>query len=249
MKLTGTQAQILTAAAAHPHGLALPPDRLPAAARQTVGKALLKAGLVTAVEEQDAEAGALWRIDGEPTLLRVTDAGMAAIGAELAAATSNVGAVDHGEQDAAQGRQREAPREYLDRESHYVWGRRCLLTVVEHDAPQSVEWRHHRLVLAVRPGMDEGRRGEVLEAWYREQLREEAKPLTAEWECRLGVRVDRVFIQRMKTRWGSCNPASHAIRLNTDLAKKPRECLEYILVHELVHLLDSNLQPQPSKAD
>ena len=67
MKLTGTQAQILTAAAAHPHGLALPPDRLPAAARQTVGKALLKAGLVTAVEEQDAEAGALWRIDGEPT--------------------------------------------------------------------------------------------------------------------------------------------------------------------------------------
>lgn len=59
-----------------------------------------------------------------------------------------------------------------------------------------------------------------------------------EWERRLGVRVDRVFIQRMRTRWGSCNPASHAIRLNTDLAKKPRECLEYILVHELVHLIE-----------
>lgn len=86
--------------------------------------------------------------------------------------------------------------------------------------------------------MDEGRRGEVLEAWYRDQLREKAKPLTAEWERRLGVHVEHVFIQRMKTRWGSCNPASHAIRLNTDLAKKPRECLEYILVHELVHLLE-----------
>ena len=142
------------------------------------------------------------------------------------------------QQRKLQAQVRETPREYLDRESHYVWGRRCLLRVVEHDAPPHVEWRHHRLVLAVRPGMDKGRRGEVLEAWYRDQLREEAKPLTAEWERRLGVRVDRVFIQRMKTRWGSCNAASHAIRLNTDLAKKPRECLEYILVHELVHLLE-----------
>lgn len=142
------------------------------------------------------------------------------------------------QQRKLQEQERETPREYLDRESHYVWGRRCLLRVVERDTPPSVEWRHHRLVLAVRPGMDEGRRGKVLEAWYRDQLREEAKPLMAEWERRLGVRVDRVFIQRMKTRWGSCNPASHAIRLNTDLAKKPRECLEYILVHELVHLLE-----------
>lgn len=142
------------------------------------------------------------------------------------------------QQRKLQEQERESPREYLDRESHYVWGRRCLLKIVEHDASPAVEWRHHRLVLVVRPGMEEGRRGEVLEAWYRDQLREEAKPLVAEWGRRLGVRVERVFIQRMKTRWGSCNPASHAIRLNTDLAKKPRECLEYILVHELVHLLE-----------
>jgi predicted metal-dependent hydrolase len=142
------------------------------------------------------------------------------------------------QQRKLQEQERETPREYLDRESHYVWGRRCLLRVVEHDAPPSVEWRHHRLILAVRPGMDEGRRADVLQAWYREQLREAAKPLTAEWERRLDVRVNRMFIQRMKTRWGSCNPASHAIRLNTDLAKKPRECLEYILVHELAHLLE-----------
>jgi hypothetical protein len=97
--------------------------------------------------------------------------------------------------------EQETPREDLDRESHYVWGRRCLLKVVEHDAPPAVEWRHHRLVLAGRPGMDEFRRGEVLEAWYPDQLREEAKVLTAEWESQLRVRVGRVFIQPMKTRW------------------------------------------------
>ncbi|MFC0386854.1 M48 family metallopeptidase [Muricoccus vinaceus] len=134
--------------------------------------------------------------------------------------------------------ERETPREYLDRESHYVWGRRCLLKIVERDSPPMVEWRHNKLILTVRPGMDADRRAEVVEAWYRDQLREEVKPLMADWERRLGVRVNRVFIQRMKTRWGSCNPISHAIRLNTDLAKKPRECLEYILVHELVHLLE-----------
>jgi len=142
------------------------------------------------------------------------------------------------QQRKLQEQDRETPREYLDRESHYVWGRRCLLKIVERDGPPTVEWRHHRLILTVRPGMDEGRRAEVVEAWYRDQLREEATPLMVEWERRIGVRVGRVFIQRMKTRWGSCNPVSHAIRINTDLAKKPRECLEYILVHEMVHLLE-----------
>ena len=133
---------------------------------------------------------------------------------------------------------RETPREYLDRESHYVWGRRCLLAVVERDAPPCAEWRHHRLTLSVRPGTAATRRAEVLEAWYREQLRAATQPVMAQWERRLGVRVERLFVQRMKTRWGSCNPAARTIRLNTDLAKKPRECLEYILVHELVHLLE-----------
>jgi predicted metal-dependent hydrolase len=90
----------------------------------------------------------------------------------------------------------------------------------------------------VRPGTDEVRRGEVLEAWYRDQLREQAKPVMAEWEKRLGVHVQRTFVQRMKTRWGSCNVARRSVRLNTDLAKKPLECLEYIIVHELVHLLE-----------
>lgn len=134
--------------------------------------------------------------------------------------------------------EREAPREYLERETHYVWGRRCLLSVIEHGAPPSVEWRHHRLTLSVRPATDAEGRAEVLGAWYRDQLRAVAHPLVARWEQRLGVSVDRLFVQRMRTRWGSCNPAASTIRLNTDLAKKPGECLEYIIVHELVHLLE-----------
>lgn len=140
------------------------------------------------------------------------------------------------QQKKLQDQERETPREYLDRESHYVWGRRCLLALVTRDAPPSVEWRHHRLTLSVRPGTTVARRAAVLEAWYREQLRAAVPALLARWEPRVGVRVDTVFVQRMKTRWGSCNHDARTIRLNTDLARKPRECLEYILVHELVHL-------------
>ena len=69
------------------------------------------------------------------------------------------------------------------------------------------------------------RRADVLEAWYRAQVREVVELMKAEWERRIGVHAGRLFVQRMKTRWGSCNPATHTIRLNTDLAKKPRECL------------------------
>jgi predicted metal-dependent hydrolase len=141
------------------------------------------------------------------------------------------------QQRKLQEQERETPREYLDRETHYVWGRRCLLSVTERDAPPSVEWRPHRLTLSVRPGTEALRRAEVLEAWYRDQLRAAAEPLVAQWQRRLGVRLERLFVRRMRTRWGSCNPRGRTIRLNTDLAKKPRECLEYILVHELAHLL------------
>lgn len=134
--------------------------------------------------------------------------------------------------------EREAPREYLDRESHYVWGRRYLLKRVERDAAPAIELRHSKLVMQVRPGTDEALCQEILESWYREQIRAAAPALIAKWEPVMGVTVGRVFVQRMKTRWGSCNPASRAIRLNTDLAKKPPECLEYIVAHEMAHLLE-----------
>lgn len=134
--------------------------------------------------------------------------------------------------------ERETPREYLERESHYVWGKRYLLRIVEENAAPKVELKHSTIVLHIRPGADENKRHEVLEEWYRRQLRQALPPLIAKWEPILGVKVQRVFVQRMKTRWGSCNPKSGYIRLNTDLAKKPRECLEYVLVHEMVHMLE-----------
>lgn len=134
--------------------------------------------------------------------------------------------------------EREMPREYLNRESHYVWGERYLLRIIEGDVPASVELSHRRMIFRARPGWNQRKKQELLEAWYREQLKVAAPPLIAKWERHMGVNVEKVFVQRMKTKWGSCNPRARTIRLNTDLAKKPRECLEYIVVHELVHLLE-----------
>lgn len=134
--------------------------------------------------------------------------------------------------------ERETPREYLDRESHFAWGKRYLLTVVEDDAAPVVELQHNRMVLRVRPGTDEARREAIVAEWYREQVKQAAPPLIARWEPLLGVRVRRFFVQRMKTKWGGCTPAASSIRLNAELAKKPRECLEYLIVHEMTHLLE-----------
>lgn len=135
--------------------------------------------------------------------------------------------------------ERESPREFLDRESHFVWGRRYLLSVLDGDCPSSVELSHSRLILRIRLGADNHhRRHDVLENWYRTQVREATPPLIAKWERLMGVKVERFFVQRMKTKWGSCNSRARTIRLNTDLAKKPRECLEYLIVHEMVHLLE-----------
>ena len=134
--------------------------------------------------------------------------------------------------------QRESRREYVDRETHYVWGKRCLLKVLEEDGAADVQLRHRTLLLRVRPGTDHGTREAVVAAWYRQAVREAVPPLVEIWEPRLSVTVSRVFVQQMKTRWGTCNPIARSIRLNTELAKKPRECLEYIVVHEMVHLLE-----------
>jgi predicted metal-dependent hydrolase len=133
--------------------------------------------------------------------------------------------------------ERETPREYLDRESHYVWGERYLLKVVECDNAPSVELKHRRMLLRVRPGTDDKRKQAIVEAWYREQLKRVVPSLVAKWEPAMGVKIEQVFIQKMKTKWGSCNPLWKSIRLNTELAKKPSECLEYIIVHEMAHLL------------
>jgi len=142
------------------------------------------------------------------------------------------------QQTKLQAQEREAPREYLDRESHYVWGRRYLLKVNEENTTPTVELKHNLMMLTVRPGAGLEKREAVVSAWYREQLRVAMLPLIAKWEPLLGVKADRIFVQRMKTKWGSCTPRRRSIRLNSELAKKPRECLEYVIVHELVHLLE-----------
>lgn len=134
--------------------------------------------------------------------------------------------------------ERETAREYLDRESHYVWGKRYLLRIVEADAAPAVRLKHSTLELSMRPSSDASRRREVLDAWYRDQLRGAVPTLLNKWEPLLGVRTQRILVQHMKTKWGSCNPVSGNIRLNTHLACKPPDCLEYILVHELLHLIE-----------
>ena len=134
--------------------------------------------------------------------------------------------------------ERETPREYLDRESHYVWGKRYLLKVFELDAAPVVELKHSEMFLRIRPGASEEKKRTVIEEWYRAQLRQAISSLIAKWEPLMRVRVERFFVQRMKTKWGSCNPIARSIRLNTELAKKPLECLESVVVHEMVHLLE-----------
>lgn len=140
------------------------------------------------------------------------------------------------QQKKMRAQERETPREYLERESHYVWGRRYLLKIVEQDARPSVALNHRHLRLQLRPGADIGKREQLLADWYRDQLKQSVPALLARWQPLVGVRAERFYVQRMKTKWGSCNTAARTIRLNTELAKKPPECLEYIVVHELVHL-------------
>lgn len=134
--------------------------------------------------------------------------------------------------------ERETPRDYIDRENHFVWGKRYLLKVIESNEPSSIELMHSLMVLRIRPGLPTNKKAKFVEDWYRDQLKKEILPLIEKWEPILKVKVEQFFVQKMKTRWGSCNHSKHNIRINTDLAKKPRECLEYIVVHEMVHLLE-----------
>ncbi len=142
------------------------------------------------------------------------------------------------QQQKLQRQERETPREYLDRESHYVWGKRYLLKVVEDDAAPEVKLKHSEMILRVRPGTENETKRAIVAQWYREQIKATVPGLIAKWELMMHVKVDRVFVQKMKTKWGGCNPAKRSIRLNTDLAKKPHEYLEYIVVHEMVHFLE-----------
>lgn len=133
---------------------------------------------------------------------------------------------------------RETPRQYVERESHYLWGRRYLLSVEEREGRPGVKLDHKRIILVVRPGAGQAKRAQIMHAWHRRLLHEAVPPLIAKWEQKLGVTVARYFLQRMKTKWGSCNARAGHIRLNTELVKKPKDLLEYIIVHEMAHLIE-----------
>lgn len=133
---------------------------------------------------------------------------------------------------------RETPREYLNRESHYLWGLRYLMEVIEVDEAPHVELTHKKILLYVRKGASEAKKKQVLDSWYRELLKEAINPLIKKWEPRIGKEVTRLYVQRMKTKWGSCTHLKQSIRLNLELIKKPPMCLEYIVVHEMIHLIE-----------
>ena len=147
---------------------------------------------------------------------------------------------------------RETPREYIERESHRVWGRRYLLHV--RDAARAeVALGHRALELSAPKGSNAEDQQRILDEWYRAELRERAGPLLAKWAKRLEVTLNNFTIQRMKTKWGSSNPNRQTVRLNLELAKFPPACLDYVALHEIAHfvvpahnerfrsLLDSNM--------
>jgi predicted metal-dependent hydrolase len=136
------------------------------------------------------------------------------------------------------GQARETPRQFVERESHYLWGRRYLLSIVEKDIKPFVRLDHRRITLTVRPGSSPAKREEVMQEWHRSLLHEAIPPLIRKWEAKLGVEVAGYFLQRMKTKWGGCNPRQRNIRLNTELVKKPKDLLEYVVLHEMVHLIE-----------
>ena len=137
-----------------------------------------------------------------------------------------------------QARNNSACCEYLAGEIHYVWGKPYLLTLQGSEKASGVMLEYDRMVLKIRSGADRDKRRAVVEKWYRDQIRQAAPGLISKWEKVMGVEVEKLFIRRMKTRWGSCNTRKRTIRLNTNLAERPLECLEYVVVHELAHLLE-----------
>jgi predicted metal-dependent hydrolase len=134
--------------------------------------------------------------------------------------------------------ERESRRVYRDRESHYLWGKRYLLKVIESNRERGVQLKYKQMYLYVSPGASEQEKQAIMETWYRKQVKECVAPFIVKWQPLLGVSVHRVFVQRMKTQWGSCNVSTASLRFNTELAKKPKAHLEYIVVHEMAHLLE-----------
>jgi len=133
---------------------------------------------------------------------------------------------------------RESPREFIERESHYLWGRRYLLTIIEANGKPFVKLDHKRITLSIRPNSSTEKRAEIIHDWHKSLLHAVVPSLIEKWQVKLSVKIEGYFLQRMKTKWGSCNHKAGHIRLNTELVKKPKDLLEYVIIHEMAHLLE-----------
>jgi predicted metal-dependent hydrolase len=136
------------------------------------------------------------------------------------------------------GAEREPRRDYVTKENQYFLGKRYLLTVVIDNSKPLVYIKHNRLVLQVRPKTNRAKRKEIIESWYRDQLKELVPKLINQHQKVMNVMVDEFAVRKMKTKWGTCNREAGRIWFNLELAKKPIECIEYIVVHEMVHFLE-----------
>lgn len=144
------------------------------------------------------------------------------------------------QQNVFRKQERETQREYLTRESHYFLGERYLLKIVERDTSPKIVLKKKEIQMFVRPDTTQDKKKEILDEWYRSELKRIVPPIIAKWEKKIGVKSNEHGIKKMRTKWGTCNPVAKRIWLNLELAKKPVECIEYIVVHELVHLLERN---------
>jgi len=139
---------------------------------------------------------------------------------------------------------RETARKYVTRESHYYLGKRYLLKLIKQDSAPKVILKHNSIELYVRKGTSIEQKEEILQSWYRRQLKDLISKDISRWEKKIGVSVLEIGIRKMKTKWGTCNHQAKRIWLNTELAKKSIESIEYVLVHEMVHLIERNHNKQ-----
>jgi len=142
------------------------------------------------------------------------------------------------QQEAFKKQERETQREYLTRESHYFLGERYLLKVTEKDASPKIILKKKEILMFVRPNTSLEKKREIFDEWYRDELKRVIPKMIETWEKKIGVESNEYGIKRMRTKWGTCNNNAKRIWLNLELAKKPLECIEYIVVHELLHLIE-----------
>ncbi|UPM52449.1 M48 family metallopeptidase [Gottfriedia acidiceleris] len=141
------------------------------------------------------------------------------------------------QQNKFQSQLRQSQREYVSGESHYLWGTRYLLNVIYHKGAAKVIIRNKKFIdLYVRDGTSRDQRERVMTNWYREQIKAVIPDIIQKWEPLMNVAVDEWRVKAMKTKWGTCNVNAKRIWLNLHLVKKPPQCIEYVVVHEMVHL-------------